>query len=367
MHRIAPAFWLIVLLASGVPIATDVFGNSEHAKNSGSKDTQGVGVLLMDDFVAINFPLGGFTGQLYNRYLLMTVEGHWVWGISKFFVDLTAAVGLQWYPFGKIFSVYGAGHYGTFFFNNTTVMAEAGINIDIPLGKNIDLVIRGGYFNRKVSRGIEFIRPDQWYLSSKGIAIRLGISVPSFDHHYRFQNLYGEAGGLYREGKYIQAIAKYEQVLEEYERVLKRNKGVSSYSKIIDEDFPTLVKYRIAVCYTNWAEQGDIYSQAEDIIKEIYPTATVREHQEGITYLWGYILFKQKRYEEARPKFQELIDNFPQSIFVENAWYALGKLYFEQGDYEAARQALQQLLDNFPDSEYKEDAQLLLEQARPKK
>ena len=151
--------------------------------------------------------------------------------------------------------------------------------------------------------------------------------------------LYNKAEDLYQSSRYSEAISMYEQALEE-------GKKHPDEAKWIDQDFSILIKYKIAVCYCRWAAQGDIslYTEAESIVKAIYPTATVPKHREGITYLWGYILFKQGRYEEADPKFRELIENFPQSPYVENALYALGKLHLKLEQPEKSRKAFQQLL-----------------------
>jgi tetratricopeptide (TPR) repeat protein len=168
--------------------------------------------------------------------------------------------------------------------------------------------------------------------------------------------LYHEAAALEQAGQYREAIAKYEQALK-----VSRSFWVDT--RVIDADFPTLAKYHIAACYAKLAEQeGDVsfYAKAEAILREIYQTAKVKKHRESITYIWGYILFKQERYGEACSKFEELIDNFPQSIFVEDALYALGKTHLELGDEKSARQAFQQLLDNFPNSEYKDKVEGLL-------
>ena len=50
-------------------------------------------------------------------------------------------------------------------------------------------------------------------------------------------------------------------------------------------------------------------------------TSTVKlaKHQEELTYLWGQILYKTGKLEEAAEKFTELIENFPNSRFVEEA------------------------------------------------
>ncbi|HIE28750.1 TPA: tetratricopeptide repeat protein [Candidatus Poribacteria bacterium] len=174
----------------------------------------------------------------------------------------------------------------------------------------------------------------------------------------KVKTLYEEAKTLYENKDYNGAIEKYNLALEEAQKRFVK-------TDVIDKDFNTLAKYQIAVCYSKLAEEGDIanYDKALEIIEEIYPTATVRKHQEGIVYLWGHILFKKEQYEEAEPKFRELIEKFPNSLFVENSWYAIGRLNFQLQKYEDSRKAYKAVLDNFPNSDFKDDAQHLIAQS----
>jgi len=175
----------------------------------------------------------------------------------------------------------------------------------------------------------------------------------------KVKNLYEEAEAMYSAQNYEEAINKYNEALLEAEKRFIN-------TDVIDKDFPTLAKYKIAVCYSNLAEQrGDVayYDKALEYIEEIYPVARVRKHQEGITYLWGHVQFKQEKFEESEPKFVELIGRFPDSIFVENAWYAIGQINYKLEKFEEARKAFKSVIDNFPHSEYKDDAQQLIAQS----
>jgi len=175
----------------------------------------------------------------------------------------------------------------------------------------------------------------------------------------KVKNIYEQAQAMYESANYEEAINKYNEALLESEK-----RFVST--DVIDKDFPTLAKYKIAVCYSNWAEQsGDVayYDKAQEYIEEIFSVAKVRKHQEGITYLWGHVLFKKEQYEESEPKFVELIETFPDSLFVENAWYARGNLNFKLEKFEESRIAFKSVIDEFPHSEYKDDAQQFISQS----
>jgi len=174
----------------------------------------------------------------------------------------------------------------------------------------------------------------------------------------KVKTMYEEAKTLYDNKDYNGAIEKYNLALEEAQKRFVK-------TEVIDKDFNTLARYQIAVCYSKLAEEGDVanFDNALEIIEEVYPIATVRKHQEGIVYLWGHILFKKEQYEEAEPKFTELIEKFPNSMFVENSWYAIGRLNFQLQKYEDSRKAYKAVLDNFPNSDFKDDAQHLIAQS----
>ena len=174
----------------------------------------------------------------------------------------------------------------------------------------------------------------------------------------KVERLFNEGEQLYGQSEYEDAISKYSEALEE-----STQWGVKT--EVIDKDFPTLAKYKIAVCYSKLAEQTEdvsYYDKALENIEEVAPTATVPKHLEGLTYLWGHVLYKQEKFELAEPKFQALINNYPNSLFVENAWYAIGQLNYKLENYEDSRGAFKHVVDEFPNSAFRDDAQHLIAQ-----
>ena len=175
----------------------------------------------------------------------------------------------------------------------------------------------------------------------------------------KVEQLFQSAEDLYGQADYEGAIAKYGEALEE-----STKRGVKT--EVIDKDFATLANYKIAVSYSRLAEQsGDVnhYDTAIEYIEKVAPTATIAKHQEGLTYLWGHILYRTEQFELAEPKFTQLIENFPNSLFVENAWYAIGQLNYKLQNYEDSRHAFKEVLDGFPNSDFKDDAQHLIAQS----
>ena len=175
----------------------------------------------------------------------------------------------------------------------------------------------------------------------------------------KVEQLFNTAEDLRANADYEGAVAKYEEALEE-----STKRGVKT--EVIDKDFPTLANFRIAVCYSQLAEQsGDVnhYDTAIAYIEKVAPMATIPKHQEGLTFLWGQILYRTEQFELAEPKFMQLIENFPNSLFVENAWYAIGQLNYKLQNYEDSRNAFKAVLDGFPNSDFKDDSQHLIAQS----
>jgi tetratricopeptide (TPR) repeat protein len=191
-----------------------------------------------------------------------------------------------------------------------------------------------------------------------GLALLIVLLYPGGSSK-KVERLYNEAEAMFSQSDYEGSIAKYTEALEESTKW-----GVKT--EVIDKDFNTLANYKIAVCYSKLGEEQDDVSQYEtaiEYIEKVHPIATVPKHLEGLTYLWGHVLYKQEQFELAEPKFQALIENFPNSLFVENAWYAIGQLNYQLEEYEKCRRAFKSVLDQFPNSDFKDDSQHLIAQS----
>ncbi len=193
-----------------------------------------------------------------------------------------------------------------------------------------------------------------------GLALVLALLSPfMMGSSEKVEEFYRSAEALFSQADYEGAIVKYQEALEESTKW-----GVKT--EIIDKDFQTLANFKIAVTYSRLAEQtGDVnhYETAIEFIEKVAPTATVPKHQEGLTYLWGHILYRTEQFDLAEAKFTQLIENFPNSIQVENAWYAIGQLNYKLKNYESSRSAFKEVLDGFPNSDFKDDAQHLIAQS----
>ena len=131
----------------------------------------------------------------------------------------------------------------------------------------------------------------------------------------KVERLFKAGETLYQSGDYGSAIAKYEEALKESYKLRAK-------TATIDKDFTTLVNFKIAMSYVKLAEHTNnksYYTKALVYVETSAQTVRLTEYEEDITYLWGHILYKTGRSEQAVEKLTQLIHNFPNSRFVEEA------------------------------------------------
>jgi tetratricopeptide (TPR) repeat protein len=170
------------------------------------------------------------------------------------------------------------------------------------------------------------------------------------------KNIYDEAEKAYAEKKYQVAIEQYNLAIEE-------GKKFGANTTVIDEDFDSLAKFKIATAYHELGKQlGDAtkYEESLKLCPEIYQQTKTAKVKEGIIFLWGVNLYELERYEEAEPKFRELVNDYPDSRFLENAYYTLGRLYYKLKQFESAREAFKSVMTKYPNSEYIDDSQYFI-------
>lgn len=170
------------------------------------------------------------------------------------------------------------------------------------------------------------------------------------------KNIYEEAEKAYQEKKYQEAIDKYNLAIQE-------GKKFGANTKVIDEDFDSLAKFKIATAYHELGKQlGDAskYEESLNLCPDIYSQTKSNKVKEGVIFLWAVNLYELERYEEAEPKFRELINDYPDSRFLENAYYTLGRLYVKLKQFESAREAFRMVIKMFPNSQFVDDSQYFI-------
>ena len=203
-------------------------------------------------------------------------------------------------------------------------------------------------------------------------------SCALFSTAEQVESIFLDAEASYRTRSYNTAIEKYQATLKEF-----RKPGVAlGLRPHINKNFPTLINYRIAVCYSKLAEQSDnskrFYSKAIEYAEKaaILPfetkpntytpdynytiygnfTITYENYQAQSYQLWGELLYITGKFELAIKKFSEFIAYFPDSPFVEEASYRIGVLYYKQGKHELSQIAFKRIMNKFPSSRFRQEA-----------
>ena len=81
-------------------------------------------------------------------------------------------------------------------------------------------------------------------------------------------------------------------------------------------------------------------------------------NKDEILFWRGETYLKQNRISEAQHDYQSVVDQFPQSAFVPQAYYSLGWSYFQMKAFPLAKKAFLRLTTTFPSHQLSEDAML---------
>ena len=210
------------------------------------------------------------------------------------------------------------------------------------------------------------------------LAFTLSSCALLFSTAEQVESIFLDAEASYRAGSYKAAIEKYHTTLKEF-----RKPGVApGLRPRINKNFPTLINYRIAVCYSKLAEQSDnskrFYNKAIEYAEKaatlpfetksktykpnynytVYENSAITdENYKAQSYqLWGELLHKTGELELAVKKFSELIEHFPESPLGEQALYHIGVLYHKQGNYKLSQRVFRKIVNKFPSSRFKQEA-----------
>ena len=182
-----------------------------------------------------------------------------------------------------------------------------------------------------------------------GVALLLAFLSPLvLGNSKKVERFFEEAEALYER-------SNYENAIEKYEDALKESNKLGAKTEHIDKDFTTLVNLKIVQCYYYLAEETqdvNYYRDALGHIEKVSSKAYVAEHREELTYLSADILYKTEKFDLAESKFDQLINDFPNSHWIPKALFIVGEINYQQESREEALSAFQRLVDEFPHSEF---------------
>ncbi len=97
------------------------------------------------------------------------------------------------------------------------------------------------------------------------------------------------------------------------------------------------------------AERAQTQQKAEE---EKAPEKVVEEGKKEPlkAYEEAYSLYKEKKYKEARERFNNFLKDFPKNDLAGNAQYWIGETYYAERDFEGAILAYEMVIKNYPQS-----------------
>lgn len=182
-----------------------------------------------------------------------------------------------------------------------------------------------------------------------GVALLLAFLSPLvLGNSKKVERFFEEAEALYER-------SSYENAIEKYKDALKESNKLGAKTEHIDKDFTSLVNLKIVQCYYYLAEETQdvkYYRDALGHIEKVSSKAYVAGHVEELTYLWANILYKTEKFDLAESKFDQLINDFPNSRWIPKALFIIGEINYQQESREEALSAFQRLVDEFSHSEF---------------
>jgi len=144
-------------------------------------------------------------------------------------------------------------------------------------------------------------------------------------------------------------ITKKEYITKKLVIVIKENK-----TTLVDDGSPIVIcatndKFLFdgGIIYYDSSEYTDALTSFQQLISD-YPNSG---YADDAQYYIGYINEKKLGYYiQALLEYQELINNYPDSSYADDAQLGIGNCYYVTYDYSHAIEAYQKLIDDYPES-----------------
>ena len=154
------------------------------------------------------------------------------------------------------------------------------------------------------------------------------------------EELYATALRAFDDGFYDVAIRYLEQLMQDF----------PSHPKL------SQAKFLLGQCYffkNRYSEALTVFNGVDDTF----------DNKELLIFWLGEVYLKMNDYPQAQARYQELINQYPESAYLPQAYYSLGWSFFDQKKYTQARDIFERLVKEFPKHELSEDASLKLAQS----
>ncbi|NBC83669.1 MAG: tetratricopeptide repeat protein [Bacteroidetes bacterium] len=237
--------------------------------------------------------------------------------------------------------------------------------------------IKKAYQKVAFHRGVEFIHSQQYNQAVE--MFNIADNFAQFDASISARSKYWKAEAFYRLGEYLSAIDNFRLFLEtmgafnleEYNEAhynlgycyFKRkeyteaNSWFRKYEKLAGTNDPVMASdafNRIADCYfiqSKYWPALDYYAKAVDLGKS---NPDYSKYQLGFTYSLV------DRNERVITELEEFIQQFPTSVYHDDALFHLGRTYSEENNHEQAEKRYKKLIRQYPANNLSAKAQVNL-------
>ncbi len=153
------------------------------------------------------------------------------------------------------------------------------------------------------------------------------------------EELYSTALRAFDDGFYDVAINYLEQFLENFPQNPKISRA----------------KFLLAQCYF-------FKNHFSDALNTLNSLIGTYDDKELLLFWLGEVYLKIPNYEQAQKQYRKLIDTYPNSAYLPQAYYSLGWSFFDQKQYSQAKNIFEKLVTQFPKHQLSEDASLKIAQ-----
>lgn len=133
---------------------------------------------------------------------------------------------------------------------------------------------------------------------------------------------------------------------------LKRYPEAIRIYSIVAAEGEDYALYQTAQAYSNAGDAFEAITKFRELLVE-YPQS---EYREEAQYSLGYLYFLNQDYDRAIEEYQSLIEDYPRDPLAAKAQYGIGDALFNAGRLEEAVEAYQNVLTRYPESPFIADA-----------
>ncbi len=141
------------------------------------------------------------------------------------------------------------------------------------------------------------------------------------------------------------------RLADSYYALKRYSEAIRTYRQVADQAGDYAL-YQIAQSFYNSGEAFDAISAFRNLLRE-YPES---EWAEEAQYNLGYIFFQNQDYDQAIAEYQSLIETYPRDPLAAKAQYGIGDALFNAGKSDEAIQAYRVVLERYPKSAFVADA-----------